>query len=232
MDLSPAVATLSIKQERLRVRLLKHHLPLGVLSAVSAAALYFTRPYSDAISRASFATAYPALALLASTLLIGPWNLLRKQTNPVSNDLRRDLGIWAGILGVLHAGVGQFVHLRGRPWLYYVYGPTEHHHAIPLRHDLFGFSNYTGAVAVLLLIALLATSNDYSLRVLGTPRWKQLQRWNYAVFALTACHAIGYLAIEKQKASFVAIVAVCLAISLIFQVAGFTRRAKRSAVRT
>ena len=213
-----------MKQKRLRLRLLKHHLPLGVIAAISAAALYVTRPYSDVISKASFATAYPALALLAATLLIGPLNLLRRRPNPVSSDLRRDVGIWAGILGVLHAAVGQCVHLRGRPWLYYVYGPAEHHHSFPVRHDLFGLANYTGAVGTLLLIALMATSNDYSLRALGTPRWKQLQRWNYAVFALTAVHAVGYLAIEKQKASFVATVMVCLAIALLFHAAGWTRR--------
>ena len=231
MDLGPA-ATLQIKQKRLLGRLLRHHLPLLVLSVLSAAALYLTRPNGDAISRTSFATAYPALALLAATLLIGPWNLLRRQPNPVSSDLRRDLGIWAGILGVLHAAVGQCVHLRGRPWLYYVYGPTEHPHSFPMRHDIFGLANYTGAVGTLLLIALLATSNDYSLRALGTPRWKQLQRWNYAVFALTAIHAIGYQeGIEKQKAPFVATVIVCLAIALLFQAAGFVRRMERRTAR-
>jgi sulfoxide reductase heme-binding subunit YedZ len=72
--------------------------------------------------------------------------------------------------------------LRGRPWLYYIYGPREVH-AFPLRHDLFGFSNYTGLCSALLLLLLLAASNDNSLRVLGTPRWKQLQRWNYFAFA-------------------------------------------------
>ncbi len=95
------------------------------------------------------------------------------------------MGIWAGILGILHSAIGQCVHLRGRPWLYYVYAAKEHH-SFPLRHDLFGAANYTGAVSALLLIMLLATSNDYFLQVLGTPQWKQLQRWNYAVFVLAA----------------------------------------------
>jgi methionine sulfoxide reductase heme-binding subunit len=223
------LAFIEVGGPRLRRRLLRHHLLLGLISTLAAALLYFTRPYPDPIMRASFATAYPALALLAATLLVGPWNLLRKRRNPVSSDLRRDVGIWAGILGVLHAAVGQCVHLRGRPWLYYVYGPSEHHHVIPLRHDLFGLSNYTGAFAVLLLVALLATSNDYSLRALGTPRWKTLQRWNYAVFALTAIHAIGYLTIEKQKENFVLTVVICLAIALALQAVGFLMRRRFAA---
>src|SRR5260370_32478165 len=138
---------------RMHRRLLRHHLPLLILSAGSAAALYFTRNYADVESRASFATAYPALALLATTLLIGPWNLLRKRTNPVHTDLRRDIGIWAAVLSLVHTGVGQFVHLRGRPWLYYIYGPQEHHHAFPVRHDLFGLATYTGATSVPILAA-------------------------------------------------------------------------------
>src|SRR5260370_10466154 len=142
-----------IQTRRMRRRLLRHHLPLLLFSAASVTALYATREYKDVITRASFATAYPALALLAATLLIGPWNLLRKRTNPISSDLRRDIGIWAATLGIAHTVIGQFVPLRGRPWLYYIYGPQEHHHAFPIRHDLFGLANYTGAFSVLLLAA-------------------------------------------------------------------------------
>jgi methionine sulfoxide reductase heme-binding subunit len=207
---------------RLQSRLLRHHLPLFVLSFACVAALYSTRPYADVISRASFATAYPALALLAATLLIGPWYLLRRKANPVSSDLRRDLGIWAGILGVLHAAVGQFVHLRGRPWLYYVYGPGEHHHGV--RHDLFGLANYTGALGVLLLAMLFATSNDLSLRRLGSRKWKQLQRWNYAVFALVAVHSFAFQGVEKQKQLWVVTAAFCVAAALSLQIAGVVRR--------
>lgn len=207
---------------RLLPRIGRHHLPLLVLSIASVATLYQTRPYTDILSRASFATAYPALALLAATLLIGPWNLLRGKTNPVSSDLRRDLGIWAGLLGIVHAGVGQFVHLRGRPWLYYVYGPTEHHHG--MRHDLFGLANYAGALGVLLLIALLATSNDFSLRRFGTRKWKQLQRWNYAVFALVAVHTFAFQGVETQKVQWVVTAAACIAAALSLQIAGVVRR--------
>lgn len=204
---------------RLLPRLWRHHLPLLLISFACVAVLYQTRPYPDVLSRASFATAYPALALLAITLLIGPWNLLRRNANPVSSDLRRDIGIWAGLLGILHAGVGQFVHLRGRPWLYYVYGPTEHHHG--MRHDLFGLANYTGALGTLILIMLLATSNDLSLRRFGTRRWKQLQRWNYAVFALVAIHSFAFQGVETQKMQWVLTVVICVVSALAIQIAGF-----------
>ena len=220
-------AITSPRKSRFQQRLVRHHLPLFLASSAGAAVLYFTRPYPDVLSRLSFSTAYPAIMLLAVTLLTGPWNILRMRVNPVSSDLRRDIGIWAGILGIVHTAVGQCVHLRGRPWLYYVYGPQEHHHG--LRHDLFGFANYTGAFSVLLLVALLATSNDWSLRRLGTPRWKSLQRWNYAVFALAAAHAIGYLVIEEQKLPFDLTIAVCIAVTLVIQALGFAKRARSRA---
>lgn len=210
------------RRNRLLPRLWQHHLPLFVLSFASVATLYQTRPYPDVISRASFATAYPALALLAATLLIGPWNLLRRKPNPVSSDRRRDIGIWAGILGLVHSAVGQCVHLRGRPWLYYVYGPTEHHHG--MRHDLFGLANYTGAIGVLLLIMLLATSNDLSLRRFSARKWKQMQQWNYAVFALVAVHSFAFQGVETQKVQWVATVAACVAAAVGLQITGLIRR--------
>ncbi len=222
MTLLPSLS--STRRSRLSSRLVKHHLPLLVGSLLSVWPLYVTRPYADILSRASFATAYPALVLLAATLLIGPFNLLRHRPNPVSIDLRRDLGIWAGILAIVHTAIGQCVHLRGRPWQYYVYGPSDHHHGLAVRHDLFGFANYTGAFATVLVVALLATSNDYSLRALGTRRWKQFQRWNYAASALVSMHAFGYQGIEKQRPWFVAMVIACVVITLALQWAGFLMR--------
>ena len=209
-----------LQRARLQRRLLVHHAPLVAVSISVVSTLYFSRSYTDVLSRASFATAYPALVLLAATLLIGPWNVLRKQRNPVSSDLRRDLGIWAGILGIAHSAIGQNVHLRGRPWLYYVY---EHRLFIP-RHDLFGFSNYTGLLSILIVIALLATSNDYALRALGTPGWKQLQRWNYAAFALAAAHTIAYQWKETLGRGFVLLVFLLIAVTLALQAAGLRKR--------
>src|SRR5258707_226451 len=45
---------------------------------------------------------YVSLLMLVVTLLIGPFNLLRKRKNPVNINLRRDIGIWSGITACLH----------------------------------------------------------------------------------------------------------------------------------
>jgi methionine sulfoxide reductase heme-binding subunit len=177
---------------RMARRLVRHHLPLALLCLASGYALYVTRTYTQVIPRLSFASAYPALILLCVSLLIGPWKMLLGEQLTVSLDLRRDIGIWAGITGLFHTGTGQFVHMAGRFWLYYIYENWQEKHIQPFRHDLFGFDNDTGLLAALILLALLATSNDVSLRNLGTSGWKSLQRWNYACFVLAAAHTFGY----------------------------------------
>ena len=217
----------TLRTRRMPRRLLTHHLCLLTATGLTVFFLYVTRPYRDVITRLSFSTAYPALVLLVVTLWIGPWNLLRGQRTPVSSDLRRDVGIWAGILGMMHAGIGLCVHLRGRPWLYFVYRRSEGH-SFPIRHDIFGFANETGLIATIILILLFVTSNDYALRRLGTPRWKQLQRWNYALFLFAFLHTIAYQTMEKQHAPFVATVAICAAITLFLQALGFQRRRART----
>lgn len=211
--------------QRLLRRLYRHHLPLALVSAATVWLFYVTRPYPDVLTRLSFSTAWPALVLLTVTLAIGPWRVLTRKPPALSVDLRRDIGIWAGILGVLHAGVGQCVHLRGRPWLYYVYEKASEH-LLPIRHDMFGFANFTGLFAALILLALLVTSNDASLRKLGLPGWKSLQRWNYACFALTVCHTFGYLiGIESLEAAAIITASLCVVITAWLQWEGWRARA-------
>lgn len=212
-----------VQKNRWQRRVFRHHLPLFVFTAATISVLYATRPYRDVWMKASFSTAYPALLLIVATLAVGPINVLAKRRNPASIDLRRDIGIWAGLVSLLHSVVGQNVHLRGRPWLYYVY---EHwsRHVLPLRHDLFGFSNYSGLTCSLLVLALLATSSDYALRKMGKQPWKKLQRWNYAAFVLLAVHAAGFETIEHQKMPFVVTTALALGTALVLQAAGFLMR--------
>jgi sulfoxide reductase heme-binding subunit YedZ len=210
---------------RLQRRLLRHHLPLGLVSTGSGAALFLTRPYSDVITKLSFASAWPGLVLISFTLLIGPFKQIWGRNVAIFQDFRRDVGIWAGAVGVFHAVIGQCVHLRWRPWLYYIYEKWQKTHAQPLRHDIFGLANYTGLIAALALLALLATSNDASLRWLGTPGWKSLQRWNYAVFGLLVIHTLAYqVGIEKPIGALVSLAVTATVVTLMFQGIGYLKR--------
>jgi sulfoxide reductase heme-binding subunit YedZ len=210
---------------RLARRILRHHIPIGAISIASAFALYITRSYPDVLTRLSFSSAYPALVLIGITLVIGPLKVISGERIVISLDIRRDIGIWAGLMGAFHAIVGQCVHLRGRPWLYYIYENWEQKHALPVRHDLFGLANYTGLIAALALLLLLATSNDASVRKLGVSRWKRIQRWNYYCFVLTAVHTLTYqVGIESPQVVFVSLAALVMVVAGLFQLTGYRRR--------
>ena len=207
---------------RFRRRVL-HHLLIG--AAAAALTLLFAElfPRRDFISRASIGTAYAALFLTALALLLGPFNVLLRKPNPVSFDLRRDAGIWAGIAALLHTGFGLNVHLRGKMWLYFV---DTHNH---LRRDAFGFGNYTGLIAALVFALLLALSNDISLRKLGAGRWKSLQQWAYLAVAMTIAHAVLYQDVEKRTAPFRALLYTIGAIVLALQLVAARKRRSRPA---
>ena len=207
-------------------RLWRHHLPIGLCTLVTAGVLYATRDYPDVITRLSFSSAYPALFLVGLCLMIGPWKLLKRQRRvATSMDFRRDVGIWAGLASVFHAVIGNFEHLRGRPWLYYIYENWQEKHAQPFRHDEFGLGNSTGLFAALILLALLATSNDASLRKLGTPGWKQLQRWVYGAFALLAVHTFTYQwVIKTPNLPWIMLAFAAIATTGVLQYLGYERR--------
>src|SRR5258708_30222438 len=144
-----SAATSRMLRNRLQRRLL-HHILIGAGSVGLIILFMHLFPKRDFISEASIATAYAALFLTAATLLLGPFKVLRRKPNPISTDLRRDFGIWAGISALLHTAVGLNVHLRGKMWLYFV---DTHHH---LRRDACGFLNYTGVFAALGFFPLLS----------------------------------------------------------------------------
>lgn len=77
----------------------------GVLSLV------YPSPQSW-IFRWSLATGYIGAGLLATTLSLGAWKIWRGQSNPVSTHLRRDIGIWCGVLSIAHVVVGLNVHMK------------------------------------------------------------------------------------------------------------------------
>src|SRR6185312_3385921 len=158
-------------RSRYWVQRTNRHVILAASAATVTALLYLATAPPDFRHRFSMATAYSSLLFLCVTLLLGPWNTLRRRPNPVSFDLRRDIGIWAGILAILHTAVGLTVHRRGRMWMYFF----KQRHPLKFQTGLFGSANYVGLLSALLFLMLLAISNDISLRTLGLRRWKSLQ---------------------------------------------------------
>ncbi len=167
-------------------------------------------------------TAYASVLFLVWSLLLGPWNVLRRKSNPVSFDLRRDVSIWAGALAVVHTAVGLTVHLRGRMWMYFF----KRLHPLQIQRSMFGAANYTGLIAALLFAMLLLISNDLSLRTMGARRWKRWQRWAYAAAVLTVAHGVLFQQVEARHLAWRAVLYLGVGLALLAQVAGVVRSPK------
>jgi len=208
-------------------RRIQRHIALLAAASLATLLAYLATPPPDLRHRLSMATAYAALAFIAASLALGPWNLLKRRPNPVSFDLRRDVGIWAGLLAILHTCIGLTVHLRGRMWMYFF----RRLHPLQLQKTKFGFANYTGLIAALLFLLLIIISNDASLRAFGTRRWKSIQRWAYAAFGLSVVHGILFQLTEHRKLPWVLVFSALTALALLAQLLGVLRARRAQSAR-
>lgn len=209
-------------------RRLRDHLVIAAVSTITCLGVFMLIDSRDPYFLWSMGSAYTALALLAATLGLGPIRRLRVAPTPVSIDLRRDLGIWAGIWSLLHTVIGLQVHMRGKMSQYFLHAEGASW-LDRIRTDLFGFANHTGLLAAVLVALLLATSNDASLRQFGARRWKRIQQSNYLVFALVICHAVAYQLIEKRSPPYAVVLGGMAAAAMTLQAARRLLPARRSA---
>ena len=201
-----------------------HHSILALLSLFLLGSLFYLVQSPDVTYKWSMSTAYASLLLLGVTLITGPINLLRKHRNPISTDLRRDVGIWSGLIGLAHVGIGWQVHMGNM--LLYFFKKEEISQQLVLRSDLFGFANYTGLAGAFILALLLALSNDLTLRKLKAPRWKYWQRWNYVLYLLVIIHAVSYQVIEKRMLPYPIVLIALILPVLIVQLMGYLKYRK------
>lgn len=210
----------------MKKRRIFRNLILVVVAVAVLIVVYGGLESRNPIFKLSMATAYAALFFLAAALSIGPFNILSGRANPVSTYLRRDVGIIAGILSLIHVVMGLQVHFTGRMWLYFIY-PLKEHHWLYLRHDIFGFANHSGLIAALIVVMLLCLSNNKSMRKLGSSRWKRLQRWNYVGVVLIVGHGILFQLIEKRSFPYVVLFTLIAAFMIAAQVSGYLRIKRR-----
>ena len=194
------------------------HAALALLTAAGCYITFTLTPDLRPVHSLTIGLGYLSLALIVVTLIIGPLQLLSKKRNPVNINLRRDVGIWAGVTGGLHVVFGFQVHLGGDIVLYF-FERTAHDGLKPLS-NLFGLSNDVGAVATVALILLLFLSNDLSLKWLRGPRWKWLQRLNYGLIVLALAHTFGYQVVVEREEVMTLIVLGLTAVTMLAQMAG------------
>lgn len=198
------------------------HIGFCIFAVVTTLALCRLVDSKHLMQGISISTAYVSLLYFAGALLIGPIYLLLSRKMPISIYLRRDLGIWSGILAIIHTITGLQVHLKGK-FLYYFIFPEDKPHIIPLRHDLFGLTNYLGLACTLLMVILLALSNNRSIRLLGAAKWKKWQRSTYYLAAAIPIHGLVYQILEKRMGLYTLSMLVIILVCAGFQMSGFFR---------
>jgi sulfoxide reductase heme-binding subunit YedZ len=175
----------------------------------------------------TMATGYVATGLLALTLLIGPANLLLRRRNPVSSYLRRDLGTWTVIFSGVHVILAFDSAYRGAfSFLEFFVADGR-----PLTNS-FGLGNWTGLVALVLAVELLAISTTRAVRELKPAHWKNLQRLNYTLFALVVLHAVFYGALRRPESPFTVLLVFTVIAVLLGQAMGIWLYRRRKHSRT
>jgi hypothetical protein len=174
-------------------RQVRHLCLAGFVALVCAVSFTLTpaghRPYVFL----SLGLGYASLALLLLTLATGPCLVIsrpRCRSAPCSaatwGSGRRSLDACTWSLGCSPISTGESPATVWRPA-----GPDPD-------ISLFGVSNWIGAAATLVLLGLLLLSNNLSLRALGIRHWKNFQRFNYLLAALTVLHTFGYQSVGDR----------------------------------
>lgn len=182
------------------------HLVVALAGSVAAAAMLARLLPDDAStrSRLSIVLAYISLGALLLTLVVGPLQVVRGRPNPRSTGLRRDLGLLAGSTGLAHVVLSLGNHFGGDVGEYFFDGGRIGPGTVRL--DGFGVGSWTGAAATLVLVVLVAISNDRAVRRLGR-RWKQVQRANYVLAPLAFLHtAVFWDELEQRRAVWMPVV--------------------------
>jgi len=157
-----------------------------------------------------------ALVFLLCSLMMTPLQRLSGWAGWIS--CRRQLGLWAFAYAVLHLSA----------YLYFLLG--------------FDFGSFgtelverpyiaLGALALLGLLALAATSTRWSMRKLGK-RWKQLHRLVYPVLLIVLLHMLWVVRADAGRWALYASIAVVLLLvrlpALSHRLSGFQARKKKS----
>lgn len=198
------------------------HLALAGASVLVSLTAAAAAPPGQALDAISFATAWLCLLFLAAALLIGPLHVLRTGRLVGNHLLRRDLGIWGAVTGLVHLALAFKVSMTPEYMQVYVYG-AESWPAPEMRRAMYRWAVIASLVIAALFLLLLALSNNAAIRLLGHRWWKRLQRASYLAFVLTVAHSAAFQLIEARSPWLAAALALITAAVIAAQVAGWSR---------
>lgn len=166
------------------------HLVVIAFAAAGTAIFLYSRAEWSPMHRWNRAVGDVSLVLVALAMAIGPISRLWHKTVRYL-PYRRELGIYAVLLALVHTIIILigWVNLDLMRLIGFEFHPGLREYVMS-QHG-FGLANLVGVLALAYGAILAITSNDRSLRVLGTAVWKFVQRGTYVLWWLSVVHA-GY----------------------------------------
>ncbi len=128
-----------------------------------------------------------SFVLLGLTLIIGPLVKFIPRMG-IMIPWRRELGVWCAVAAIVHVAI----YAQAFDWDVLRFFVRETDHGTALLRNAFAIANAVGVAALIYLIPLTMTSNDFSMRLLGRS-WKFLQQQSYTLFVLSSLHVLGFL---------------------------------------
>lgn len=175
----------------------KRHLIVMALGALVMAAFYASRPEFSPMHRWNRAFGDASIVLIAAAMAVGPLSRISPKFRFLL-PWRRELGIYSVILAGIHTVIilagwieWDFVLLFG----YAIHPATG---TYVMLQQGFGLSNAIGIVALLYGLVLAATSNDLSMRKLGSSVWKFVQQGAYVLWILVVAHTAYFVYLHFQ----------------------------------
>ncbi len=201
----------------------------GLLAMASLSILgvvWGSAPGALALDRLSLVSAYLFLLLVSFVLLIGPVRAIRTGRVTINDTWRRDIAIWSTLIGFVHLAAGAAESMTP-DYLDLFVTHAVNPPSSTVREIFFLWSVITGFVVGLLLVVLLALSNNWSMKIIGQLWWKRLHRASYIAFALTILHGIGFQILESRWWVGYGLIAVITIVVCVTQVRGARAVTKR-----
>ncbi|ASJ52183.1 hypothetical protein BP422_00690 [Brevibacillus formosus] len=184
---------------------------LCILSLILLGACWMWADFSSfpALETWSMLLGYLSFILIGCTLLIGPLqSWLPAGWMTISLSIRRAIGIWAGLTGVLHVILVLFLfesdprlmiiqenrYEKADGWmgLFFVASSAPTMWSSP-NWTLTGVANYLGLLAFFILLAQWLTSFARAEKWLGGSSWKRLHLANPWLFVIVLFHGLIYI---------------------------------------
>ncbi|MCG1023241.1 ferric reductase-like transmembrane domain-containing protein [Sutcliffiella horikoshii] len=203
----------------------RQHAIVGISSLLACYILVQTRHDIAPLHSWNRAFADVSLFMLALVLILGPLSHFHK---PLQKQIvwRRPIGIWSAI----HAGLHTIIILDGWvEWkferLFFIFTPPGQPWIL---HPGFALANTIGILALGYYLILTASSNDWSVKLLGVKSWKYLQQKATVLYTLIILHTLYFLFLHEPenpnwfKVPFV----ILLVLIFVIRVSAFLKIAK------